>query len=60
MPATPTNVVALRTWDADRIQQQIPRAAKAEFSNAGLGGARIDAIAERAVVNKKLIYRCRS
>lgn len=56
MPSTPVNVVALRTRDADRTQQQILRAAMAEFSDAGLGGARIDAIAERAGVNKKLIY----
>ena len=49
-------VVALRTRDADRTQQQILRAAMVEFSAAGLGGARIDAIAERAGVNKKLIY----
>ncbi len=57
--ATPTasaNVVALRTRDADRTQQQILRAAMSEFSDAGLGGARIDGIAERAGVNKRLIY----
>lgn len=54
-PSTAT-VVPLRTRDADRTQQQILRAAMAEFSGAGLGGARIDAIAERAGVNKKLIY----
>ena len=28
----------------------------AEFADHGLGGARIDAIAERAGVNKRLIY----
>ena len=56
MPAHTATVVALRTRDADRTQQQILRAAMAEFSGAGLGGARIDAIAERAGVNKKLIY----
>jgi len=56
MPAPAENVVALRTRDADRTQQQILRAAMAEFSDLGLGGARIDAIAERAGVNKKLIY----
>jgi AcrR family transcriptional regulator len=56
MASAPVNVVALRTRDADRTQQQILRAAMAEFSDAGLGGARIDAIAERAGINKKLIY----
>jgi AcrR family transcriptional regulator len=65
MPAVPTanaaanaavNVVALRTRDADRTQQQILRAAMAAFAEQGLGGARIDDIAERAGVNKRLIY----
>lgn len=54
--AAASTVIALRTRDADRTQQQILRAAMAEFAHAGLGGARIDAIAERAGVNKKLIY----
>jgi len=56
MPSSTANVVALRTRDADRTQQQILRAAMAEFSASGLGGARIDSIAERAGVNKRLIY----
>jgi AcrR family transcriptional regulator len=46
----------LRTRDADRSQQAILRAAMSEFSEHGLGGARVDAIAERAGVNKRLIY----
>jgi AcrR family transcriptional regulator len=45
-----------RTRDADRTQESILRAAMAEFSTAGLGGARMDGIAERAGVNKRLIY----
>ena len=45
-----------RTRDADRTQESILRAAMAEFSAAGLGGARMDSIAERAGVNKRLIY----
>jgi AcrR family transcriptional regulator len=49
-------VVELRTRDADRTQQAILRAAMVEFADKGLGGARIDAIAERAGVNKRLIY----
>ena len=56
MPASPSNVLPLRTRDADRTQQQILRAAMAEFADLGLGGARIDGIAERAGVNKRLIY----
>jgi len=54
--AAPANVVELRTRDAERTQQAILRAAMAEFADKGLGGARIDAIAERAGINKRLIY----
>jgi AcrR family transcriptional regulator len=56
MRAATATVVELRTRDADRTQQTILRAAMAEFADKGLGGARIDAIAERAGVNKRLIY----
>ena len=45
-----------RTRDADRTQHAILRAAMDEFSHAGLGGARMENIAERAGVNKRLIY----
>jgi AcrR family transcriptional regulator len=54
--ASAANVVELRTRDADRTQQEILRAAMHEFAASGLGGARIDGIAERAGVNKRLIY----
>jgi AcrR family transcriptional regulator len=53
---TQAAVAELRTRDADRSQQEILRAAMDEFSERGLGGARIDSIAERAGVNKRLIY----
>ena len=53
-PADP--IVELRTRDADRTQLEILAAAMAEFSENGLGGARIDTIAERAGINKRLIY----
>jgi AcrR family transcriptional regulator len=56
MSSATTPAVELRTRDADRTQQEILRAAMAEFSERGLGGARMDAIAERAGVNKRLIY----
>jgi AcrR family transcriptional regulator len=56
MRAAPAVVVELRTRDADRTQQTILRAAMGEFADKGLGGARIDAIAERAGINKRLIY----
>ncbi|MEO7337870.1 MAG: TetR family transcriptional regulator [Caldimonas sp.] len=45
-----------RTRDADRTQQTILMAAVAEFHEAGLGGARVERIAERAGVNKRLLY----
>jgi AcrR family transcriptional regulator len=50
------DVVEIRSRDADRTQQEILAAATAEFAAHDFGGARIDAIAERAGVNKKLIY----
>ncbi len=51
-----SNVVEIRSRDADRTQQEILAAATAEFAAHGFGGARIETIAERAGVNKKLIY----
>ena len=48
--------IEARTRDAGRTQEAILRAAMAEFSDKGLGGARMDAIADRAGVNKRLIY----
>ena len=56
MQAARINVVELRVRDADRSQQHILAAAMHEFAEKGLGGARIDAIAERAGVNKRLLY----
>jgi AcrR family transcriptional regulator len=56
MLATLNTPPELRTRDADRTQQSILRAAMDEFSACGLGGARMDSIAERAGVNKRLIY----
>jgi AcrR family transcriptional regulator len=45
-----------RTRDADRSQGTILAAARDEFAEYGLGGARVDRIAERAGLNKRLIY----
>lgn len=45
-----------RPRDADRSQKDILAAALGEFALHGLGGARMDRIAERAAVNKRLIY----
>ena len=47
---------APRQRDADRSRDAILAAARAEFAEHGLGGARVERIAERAAVNKRLIY----
>jgi AcrR family transcriptional regulator len=47
---------AKRLRDPVQTQAKIVAAAKAEFSKVGLGGARIDSIAEKAGVNKRMIY----
>ena len=51
---TPASEERLR--DADRSQSTILAAARDEFAEFGLGGARVDRIAERAGLNKRLIY----
>ena len=56
MAIAPEAAAETRSRDAERTQQRILRAAMAEFSAHGLGGARVDAIAERAGINKRLIY----
>ncbi len=45
-----------RLRDADRSQSTILAAARDEFAEYGLGGARMDRIAQRASLNKRLIY----
>ncbi|WP_298012700.1 TetR/AcrR family transcriptional regulator [uncultured Castellaniella sp.] len=45
-----------RQRDADRSQAAILSAAQDEFAELGFDGARMDAIAKRAQVNKRLIY----
>ena len=54
MPAQNKNKPKLR--DADATQKRILAAAKKEFAKSGLGGARVDVIAERAKANKRMIY----
>lgn len=56
MAKDPTPATEERQRDADRSQAIILAAAKAEFAEFGLGGARMDRIAERAALNKRLIY----
>ncbi len=53
-PAPP--LPTLRSRDADRSQQALLLAARDEFARHGLAGARVDRIAERAGLNKRLIY----
>ncbi len=45
-----------RSRDADRSQLAILLAARDEFAQHGLAGARVDRIAERAGLNKRLNY----
>jgi AcrR family transcriptional regulator len=45
-----------RQRDADATRARILAAAKKEFALSGLGGARVDKIAERAKANKRMIY----
>lgn len=47
---------ATRQRDADATRARILEAARAEFARLGLGGARVDEIAERARANKRMIY----
>lgn len=51
-----TPVTEERQRDAERSQAVILAAARDEFAEHGLGGARVDRIAERAGLNKRLIY----
>jgi len=53
---TPEGAQPPRARDAERSREAILGAARDEFAAHGLGGARVDRIAERAGLNKKLIY----
>lgn len=53
---TTSRTLPKKTRDSDATQKRILQAAKREFANVGLGGARVDAIAERAKSNKRMIY----
>jgi AcrR family transcriptional regulator len=45
-----------KTRDADATRLRILAAAKSEFAKKGLGGARVDGIAARAKINKRMMY----
>jgi AcrR family transcriptional regulator len=55
-PTPPAESLEPRARDADRSQLAILASARDEFSARGLAGARMDSIAERAGLNKRLIY----
>jgi AcrR family transcriptional regulator len=47
---------AVRRRDPDRARASILAAATAEFAALGFGGARVDAIAAQAGINKRMLY----
>ncbi|MGQ0564379.1 MAG: TetR/AcrR family transcriptional regulator [Gemmobacter sp.] len=52
----PATVPKPRIRDAEATKARILDAAKKEFARNGLGGARVDDIAEKAKANKRMIY----
>ena len=46
----------MRNRDPERSKQSILAAAEAEFADKGYFGARVDEIAEKAKINKRMIY----
>lgn len=48
--------IAAKTRNPEATRNRIRAAAKAEFANKGMGGARVDAIALKAGANKQLMY----
>jgi AcrR family transcriptional regulator len=47
---------AAKSRDPDATRLRILNAAKSEFARKGLGGARVDDIASRAKINKRMLY----
>jgi AcrR family transcriptional regulator len=45
-----------KTRDSERSRNAILQAARNEFANFGLGGARLERVAEEAAVHKRLVY----
>lgn len=48
--------MATRRQTPEETREKILKAAKAEFAELGLGGARVDSIAVRASTNKRMLY----
>ncbi|MFD1880226.1 TetR/AcrR family transcriptional regulator [Paracoccus pacificus] len=55
-PAAKTKATGQRSRDAEATRTRILDAAKKEFAKNGLGGARVDVIADKARANKRMIY----
>ena len=55
-PAKPRDRAVRQTRDAERTRATILEAATQEFARNGLGGARVDRIAQRAKTNKRMLY----
>ena len=55
LPAATPDLIPTRR-DPERTRDLILEAALAEFSTKGLGGARVDEIAARAGINKRMLY----
>jgi AcrR family transcriptional regulator len=49
-------VKKVKSRDPEATRARILAAAKVEFARKGLGGARVDVIAERAAANKRMLY----
>ena len=56
MPAKRANANAPRRRDPAATRTKLLAAARREFAGSGLAGARVDEIADRAGVNKQLVY----
>lgn len=56
MPKRRTDGTTTRRRDPAATQKKLLTAARHEFASRGLAGARVDDIAERAGVNKQLVY----
>lgn len=55
--ANPASTISKpRVRDAEATKARILEAAKKEFAKSGLGGARVDLIADKAKANKRMIY----
>lgn len=56
MPSPPPKPAALTGRDPERTRRRILAAALKEFSRRGYAGARVDAIARHAKINKRMLY----